>query len=136
MMGNDTTVEGDRVRTRYSLDILERQKPGFFTIHLSSLDESEHESGPFSPDANKTLEAIDSMVAQLIDCGPEERPQNRHRHRLRSRLRQRPSRPEYRHSLSAIRADSGQDRCRRPRHGHKLAGRAMGNRRHGSDHVA
>jgi predicted AlkP superfamily pyrophosphatase or phosphodiesterase len=68
MMGNDTTVEGDRVRTRYSLDILERQKPGFITIHLSSLDESEHESGPFSPDANKTLEAIDGMVAQLIDA--------------------------------------------------------------------
>ena len=66
MMGNDTTVEGDRTRTRYSLDILERQKPGFMTIHLSSLDESEHMSGPFSPDANQTLEAVDAMVAQLI----------------------------------------------------------------------
>jgi predicted AlkP superfamily pyrophosphatase or phosphodiesterase len=66
MMGNDTTVEGDRVRTRYSLDILRRKKPGFMTIHLSALDESEHESGPFSADADRTLEALDGMVAQLI----------------------------------------------------------------------
>jgi predicted AlkP superfamily pyrophosphatase or phosphodiesterase len=68
MMGNDTTVDGDRTRTRYSLDILEHQKPGFMTVHLSSLDESEHVSGPFSEDANKTLEAVDGMVAQLIDA--------------------------------------------------------------------
>jgi len=74
MMGNDTTVEGDRVRTRYSLDILERQKPGFMTIHLSSLDESEHLSGPFSEEANRTLEAVDGMVAQLIDAALKNDP--------------------------------------------------------------
>jgi predicted AlkP superfamily pyrophosphatase or phosphodiesterase len=66
MAGNDTTVEGDRKRTRFSLDILEHQKPGFMTIHLSSLDESEHISGPFSEEAEHTLEAIDGMVGQLI----------------------------------------------------------------------
>jgi predicted AlkP superfamily pyrophosphatase or phosphodiesterase len=66
MAGNDTTVEGDRKRTRFSLDILEHQKPGFMTIHLSSLDESEHLSGPFSEEADHTLEAIDGMVGQLI----------------------------------------------------------------------
>jgi len=74
MMGNDTTVEGDRVRTRYSLDILQHQKPGFMTIHLSSLDESEHVSGPFSDDANRTLEAVDGMVAQLIDAALKNDP--------------------------------------------------------------
>ena len=66
MAGNDTTVEGDRKRTRFSLDILEHRKPGFMTIHLSSLDESEHIAGPFSEEANQTLEAIDGMVRQLI----------------------------------------------------------------------
>ena len=75
MMGNDTTVEGDRVRTRYSLDILEHQKPGFMTVHLSSLDESEHMSGPFSEDANKTLEAVDGMVAQLMDAAMKNDPE-------------------------------------------------------------
>ena len=74
MMGNDTTVEGDRVRTRYSLDILARQKPGFMTIHLSSLDESEHMSGVFSDEANRTLEAVDGMVAQLIDAARKNDP--------------------------------------------------------------
>ncbi len=74
MMGNDTTVEGDRVRTRYSLDILERKKPGFMTIHLSSLDEIEHETGPFSKESDATLEAIDGMVGQLIDAAMKNDP--------------------------------------------------------------
>jgi predicted AlkP superfamily pyrophosphatase or phosphodiesterase len=65
MMGNDTTLEGDEVRTRYSLDILAQHKPIFMTIHLSSLDEKEHEHGPFSPEANATLEGIDAMVGRL-----------------------------------------------------------------------
>ncbi len=67
MMGNNTTVEGgDEIRTRFALDILERRKPGFFTIHLSAMDESEHEHGIFSAEAAKTLEAVDGMVARLI----------------------------------------------------------------------
>ncbi len=68
MMGNDTSVEGDRIRTRYSVDILERRRPGFMTVHLSSLDETEHMTGPFSPESNGNLEAIDGMVGQLIDA--------------------------------------------------------------------
>ncbi len=66
MMGNDTMVDGDRTRTRFSLDILEHRKPGFMTIHLSSLDESEHLFGPFSQEADQTLEAVDEMVGKLI----------------------------------------------------------------------
>jgi predicted AlkP superfamily pyrophosphatase or phosphodiesterase len=65
MMGNDTAVAGDEVKTRYALEILRRYKPGFMTLHLSSLDESEHEHGPFSAEADQTLEAIDGMVAKL-----------------------------------------------------------------------
>jgi predicted AlkP superfamily pyrophosphatase or phosphodiesterase len=66
MMGNDTSVNGDATRTRYSLAILQTKKPAFMTIHLSSLDASEHEAGPFSEQANQTLEAVDGMVGQLI----------------------------------------------------------------------
>ncbi len=68
MNGSDTTVEGDATRTRFSLDIIRNRKPGFMTIHLSAMDASEHETGPFTPGANKTLEAVDGMVAQLIDA--------------------------------------------------------------------
>ena len=69
MPGNDTTVEnGDTIRTRFALDILQRKKPGFMTIHLSAMDESEHLHGPFSSEANQTLEAVDNMVGQLMQA--------------------------------------------------------------------
>jgi predicted AlkP superfamily pyrophosphatase or phosphodiesterase len=66
MDGNDTTTNGDRTRTAFALDILAQRKPGFMTIHLSSLDEYEHLAGPFSKEADDDLEAVDGMVGQLI----------------------------------------------------------------------
>ena len=68
MMGNDTTLAGDEVRTRYSLDILQQHRPEFMTIHLSSLDEEEHMYGPFSTEANADLEGIDGMLGRLADA--------------------------------------------------------------------
>jgi len=68
MMGNDTSIAGDETKTRYSIEILRGQKPSFMTIHLSSLDDAQHAHGPFSDDANQTLEAIDGMVARLADA--------------------------------------------------------------------
>ena len=65
MMGNDTRLAGDAVKTRYAIAILERHRPGFMTLHLSSLDEAEHEHGPFSDIANATLESIDTMLGAL-----------------------------------------------------------------------
>lgn len=65
MRGNETTTPGDEAKTRYSLEILRLHKPGFMTIHLSSLDEAQHMHGPFSPDAATTLEAVDGMVERL-----------------------------------------------------------------------
>ena len=68
MMGNDTTIAGDETKTRYAMEILRRQKPQFMTIHLSSLDEMEHEHGPFSAEADQDLETIDGMVARLASA--------------------------------------------------------------------
>ena len=68
MLGNDTTVEGDRTKTRYAVDVIEREHPGLLTLHLSSLDEYEHINGPFSAEANATLEALDGMVSELVDA--------------------------------------------------------------------
>ncbi|MGC1461636.1 MAG: ectonucleotide pyrophosphatase/phosphodiesterase [Terracidiphilus sp.] len=65
MMGNDTSIAGDETKTRYALEILRRFKPAFMTIHLSSLDDAQHAHAPFSPEANRTLELIDGMVARL-----------------------------------------------------------------------
>ena len=66
MKGNETTIEGDEIRTRYALDILTQHRPEFMTIHLSSLDEEEHLHGPFSPEANADLESLDTMLGRLI----------------------------------------------------------------------
>jgi predicted AlkP superfamily pyrophosphatase or phosphodiesterase len=63
--GNDISLEADAVKTRFALDILKVQKPAFMTVHLSSMDETEHEHGPFSAQANADLEALDTMLAQL-----------------------------------------------------------------------
>ncbi len=65
MNGNDTSIAGDEMKTRYTLEILRRFKPAFMTLHLSSLDESQHEHGPFSTEACADLEALDGMVARL-----------------------------------------------------------------------
>jgi len=65
MNGNDTSIPGDEMKTRYTLEILRRFKPAFMTLHLSSLDETQHAHGPFSLDACADLEALDGMVARL-----------------------------------------------------------------------
>jgi predicted AlkP superfamily pyrophosphatase or phosphodiesterase len=65
MMGNDTSIEGDRIKTRFALAIMRERRPQFMTLHLSSLDEAEHAHGPFSEAADATLEGIDAMLAEL-----------------------------------------------------------------------
>ena len=65
MNGNDTSIAGDETKTKYTLEILRRFKPGFMTLHLSSLDSSQHKHGPFSPEACADLEALDGMVERL-----------------------------------------------------------------------
>jgi len=65
MMGNDTSTNGDQIKTRFALDILKRHTPRFMTLHLSSLDDAEHSHGPFSAEANAALEAVDTMLASL-----------------------------------------------------------------------
>jgi predicted AlkP superfamily pyrophosphatase or phosphodiesterase len=63
--GNETSVAGDEIRTRYSIEIIESTKPGLMTIHLSALDETEHETGPFSKESCQTLEALDGMIGRI-----------------------------------------------------------------------
>ena len=67
MEGNDTSPEGDEVKTRFALEILKAHKPQFMAIHLSSLDEEEHLHGTFSAEADADLERLDGMIARLAD---------------------------------------------------------------------
>jgi predicted AlkP superfamily pyrophosphatase or phosphodiesterase len=65
LMANDTSLEGDEVKTRFAIDILRSHEPAFMTVHLSSLDDAQHGHGPFSTEANQDLEAIDGLLAKL-----------------------------------------------------------------------
>jgi predicted AlkP superfamily pyrophosphatase or phosphodiesterase len=64
--GNDTTIEGDEVRTRFTVEILKARKPAFMMLHLTALDETQHETSPFSPASIQTLEVLDGMIGRLI----------------------------------------------------------------------
>ncbi len=61
----DNAIPGDWARTHYAEAIIRRKHARFMTVHLAALDHMEHESGPFSPDANSALEEIDRMVGML-----------------------------------------------------------------------
>ncbi len=65
LMSNDTSLAGDEVKTRFAIDILRRHRPVFMTVHLSSLDDAQHGHGVFSAEANRDLEALDGMLAEL-----------------------------------------------------------------------
>jgi predicted AlkP superfamily pyrophosphatase or phosphodiesterase len=72
--GNDTTLQGDEIRTKFAVEILLSKKPGFMTIHLTALDETEHETSPFSKQSNEALEALDGMIGRLIAAALHDTP--------------------------------------------------------------
>ena len=72
--GNDTTLEGDEIRTKFAVEMLLSTKPGFMTIHLTALDETEHETSPFSKQSNEALEALDGMIGRLTAAALHDNP--------------------------------------------------------------
>jgi predicted AlkP superfamily pyrophosphatase or phosphodiesterase len=56
----------DAKRAAWAIDIIRLHHPNFITVHLGLTDEEQHAHGPFSPEADKALEAIDGELAQLI----------------------------------------------------------------------
>lgn len=62
--GKKLTVD-DR-RHEWQVEVIKRFRPEFMTAHIGYLDHAEHKHGPFSPEACKTLEFIDGLVARLI----------------------------------------------------------------------
>ncbi len=66
----DDAEKGDRQRTRYAAWILRNRHAQFMTVHLASLDHLEHAHGPFSPEANATLEQVDAEVGELEAAAP------------------------------------------------------------------
>lgn len=62
------TIESDRVRTRFSLEILREHRPQFMAVHLIALDGVEHREGPWVSAAFEVLEETDQMIGRLIEA--------------------------------------------------------------------
>ncbi len=63
--GSDLSVEGDEVRGKYAVWILEKKRPSLLTLHLTALDHVEHQSQPFSPQAIAVLEKLDKVIGSV-----------------------------------------------------------------------
>src|SRR5271169_1492903 len=63
--GADTSAKGDEILGRYAEWILEKKHPALLTLHLSSLDHIEHQTGPFSPEDVAVLESIDATIGRI-----------------------------------------------------------------------
>jgi len=58
--------EYDVGRTRYAEKMFEDFSPEFMTVHLVSLDHTQHKYGPGSPEAHAALEKLDADVGELV----------------------------------------------------------------------
>lgn len=63
--GGDESIAADQRRVDYALRLIDLKRPSFMTVYLAALDHSEHQYGPFSPEANATLETIDALIGKL-----------------------------------------------------------------------
>ena len=64
--GKDETLAGDKLRAGFAQSLIRHHQPGFLTVYLAALDHQEHMTGPGSPEANRTLEAIDGLVGEIV----------------------------------------------------------------------
>ena len=63
--GIDTSAEGDEVRGKYAVWILEKKHPGLLLLHLTALDHIEHETGVFSPESLAIMERQDTIIGSV-----------------------------------------------------------------------
>src|SRR5208283_3624734 len=72
--GIDASTEGDEVRGKYAIWILEKKKPGLLTLHLTALDHIEHETGVFSSEDIAALERLDGIVGIVREAAERVAP--------------------------------------------------------------
>ncbi len=74
--GIDTSGEGDEVRGKYAVWILEKKHPRLLLLHLTALDHTEHETGVFSKESIAILERIDAVIGSVSDEAEKIAPHN------------------------------------------------------------
>ncbi len=61
----------DRSRTMAALYLLKTAQPDLILLHLVDLDSEAHQTGPFTREANATLENIDEYIGQMLGALPK-----------------------------------------------------------------
>jgi predicted AlkP superfamily pyrophosphatase or phosphodiesterase len=72
--GIDATPEGDEVRGKYAVWLLETKHPGLLAVHLIALDHIEHEAQAFSPKAMAVLERLDGVIGKIWESAERAAP--------------------------------------------------------------
>ena len=70
----DTSPDADALKAHGAAALYALKRPAFFTLHLSSLDDVQHETGPGSPQSHAALERIDAEVGEVIAAGRRVEP--------------------------------------------------------------
>ena len=70
----DTSPDADALKARDAVAMYALIRPAFFTLHLSSLDDVQHQAGPGSAEAHAALERIDAEVGEVVDAGRRVEP--------------------------------------------------------------
>ena len=63
--GYQYTLPDDGKRARFVAWMIEKKRPGLLTVYLSSLDEEQHHTAPYSRTTFETLEGLDALVGQV-----------------------------------------------------------------------
>lgn len=66
--GKDESIEGDELRARFAVRMIEGKRPAFMLAYFTALDHEQHVHGPFSPAALATLERIDVVIGSLVNA--------------------------------------------------------------------
>jgi predicted AlkP superfamily pyrophosphatase or phosphodiesterase len=66
--------KSDAARAKFAAATIAADHPLFSAVHLSSLDETQHEDGPDTPQAKANLEALDAIVGDLIAAACKAQP--------------------------------------------------------------
>ncbi len=70
----DTSPDADALKAKDAAALYALKRPAFFTLHLSSLDDVQHETGPGSPASHAALERIDAEVGEVVAAGRRVEP--------------------------------------------------------------
>jgi len=68
------TPESDVARAKFAAALITAEKPQFMTLHLVSVDGTQHEFGPGTPEAHKAIETVDGAIGDLVKAARAAEP--------------------------------------------------------------